>query len=65
MAKKIYSIVVKGNRVDFTQEHLDAVKDGTATPPAKDKMIHLPTKHGRIDIPKSKFDEAIKNTNKD
>ncbi|TDI97062.1 MAG: hypothetical protein E2O29_02150 [Deltaproteobacteria bacterium] len=57
---KVYTIVVKGQRFDFTQADLDAIKKGEVTTETQKKIVHVFTSKGRIDVGKQEFDNEIK-----
>ena len=57
---KVYSIVVKGQRFDFTDQDLEEIKKGTTITEGGRKFVHLFTKGGRIDVLKEEFDKTIK-----
>jgi len=59
MSEKIYSIVVKGQRFDFTQAELDNIKKGTTITEGGRKFVHLFTKMGRLDVLKEEFDKTV------
>jgi hypothetical protein len=57
--EKIYSVVIKGQRFDFTQADLESIKKGTTITEGGRKFIHLFTKNGRMDVLKEDFDKTI------
>jgi hypothetical protein len=59
MGEKIYSIVLKGQRFDFTQTDLDSIKKGTTTTEGGRKFVHISTKNGRLDVLQEEFDKVI------
>ena len=56
---KVYSIVVKGQRIDFTDADLEEIKKGTTITTGGRTFVHLFSKNGRIDILKEEFDKQI------
>jgi len=56
---KVYSLVIKNQRFDFTQEDLDSIKKGTTITESGRKFVHF-TKNGRrVDILKEEFDKIV------
>ena len=53
---KVYSMVIKGQRIDFTDADLEQIKKGTTLTEAGNKIVHLFSKAGRVDVPKAEFD---------
>lgn len=56
---KVYSVIVKGQRIDFTDADLEAIKKGTTKTDGGRTFVHLFSKNGRIDILKEEFDKQI------
>ena len=56
---KIYSIIIKGQRVDFTDADLDAIKKGETMTDGGRTFVHLFAKSGRVDILKEEFDKLV------
>lgn len=56
---KTYSMTIKGQRVDFTDADLNAIKNGTAKPAEGTKVVHLFSKTGRVDVPKADFEAHL------
>lgn len=56
---KVYSMVIKGQRLDFTDADLEAIKKGTTLTETGNKIVHLFSKTGRVDVPKAEFDEQF------
>jgi len=53
---KVYSMVIKGQRIDFTDADLEQIKKGTTLTEEGNKIVHLFSKSGRVDVPKAEFD---------
>jgi hypothetical protein len=56
---KIYSVVVKGQRIDFTDADLEAIKKGETKTDDGRTIVHLFSKSGRVDVPKAEFDKML------
>ena len=56
---KIYSVVVKGQRIDFTDADLESIKKGETTTDGGRTFVHLFSKGGRVDILKEEFDKQL------
>lgn len=59
MGEKIYSLVIKGQRVEFTQSDLDNIKKGNVESEKSKQIVCLFTKSGRLDVTKEEFDSII------
>lgn len=57
---KVYTIIVKGQRIDFTQADLDTIKKGEVHTDTQKKIVHVFTSKGRVDVDKNKFDDTIR-----
>lgn len=64
MSEKIYSVVVKGQRFDFTQAELENIKKGVTTTEGGRKFVHLFTQSGRLDVLKEDFDKTLEKCSK-
>jgi len=56
---KIYSVIVKGQRIDFTDADLEAIKKGETKTDGGRTFVHLFSKSGRVDLLKEDFDKQI------
>lgn len=56
---KIYSMVIKGQRIDFTDADLEAIKKGTTVTDGGRTFVHLFSKAGRVDVLKEEFDKQL------
>lgn len=57
---KVYTIVVKGQRIDFTQADLNTIKKGEVHTDTQKKIVHVFTGKGRVDVDKKEFDATIR-----
>jgi hypothetical protein len=51
--------VIKGQRIDFTDADLEAIKKGETKTDSGRTMVHLFGKSGRVDMLKKDFDAQI------
>jgi hypothetical protein len=56
---KIYSVVVKGQRIDFTDADLEAIRKGETKTDGGRTFVHLFSKSGRVDLLKEDFDKQM------
>jgi len=56
---KIYSMVIKGQRIDFTDADLEAIKKGETKTEGGRTFVHLFSKSGRVDVLKEEFDKQL------
>lgn len=56
---KIYSVVVKGHRIDVTEEDLNKIRKGTTTTDSGRKFVHLFIKNQPVAILKEEFEKAL------
>ena len=56
---KIYSVVVKGQRMDFTDEDLEKIRKGETKSDTGKMIVHLFSKSGRVDLSKEEFDKQL------
>jgi len=57
--EKVYSVQIEGQRIDFTLELLDKIKNGQTQGDEIKKVYHLITKDGRIDISKETITNCL------
>ena len=56
---KVYSMVIKGQRIDFTDADLEAIKKGETKTDGGRTFVHLFSKTGRVDVLKEEFDKQL------
>jgi len=59
MGEKIYSIVVKNQRYDLTQQMLESIKKGATLTEGGRKFVHFTKDGRRVDVLKEDFDKAM------
>jgi hypothetical protein len=62
---KIYSVIVKNQRFDFTDADLESIKKGTTLTESGKMIVNLFTKQGRLTVTKAEFDAALEKSAKD
>ena len=56
---KVYSMVIKGQRIDFTDADLEAIRKGETKTDGGRTFVHLFSKSGRVDVLKEDFDKQM------
>lgn len=57
---KIYSVVIKGYRIDVTEDQLNTIRKGTTLTDGGRKFVHLFIKGKMVSILKDEFETAIR-----
>ena len=56
---KIYSVIIKGYRIDVTEDQLKTIRKGTTTTDSGRRFVHLFVKNEPVSILKEEFEKAI------
>ncbi|TDI97028.1 MAG: hypothetical protein E2O29_01980 [Deltaproteobacteria bacterium] len=60
---KIYSVIIKGYRIDVTEEQLNTIRKGTTVTDGGRRFVHLFVKNESVSILKEEFEKAIEKRN--